>query len=142
MGFGLGIGGTLLAENLIGAQRNPCRYRREDTPQPSTRFISLGGGGHRPCREPYPGGFGGGYPGAYPAPYPPAYPPGPVGYPPAPAGYPLRPAGGYPGGYSVEPSYYPGSYAPNYGFRSASAEGSEAPERLLGDEGVNNGIQP
>jgi len=135
LGFGLGVGGTLLAQNFIGAQqRYPCRYRRDDGPEPSARFLPLGGGlgggfgggGYRPCPGPYPGaypgGFGGGYPvGGYPGGFNGGYP-GPVGgYPVGPVGgYPVGPVGGYPvgpvGGYPVGPvggypvGGYPGGY--------------------------------
>ena len=121
LGLGAGVGGTLLVQNLIGGQqRYPCRYRREDQPQVSGRFLNLGGGGGG-CGG-YPGrfqggGFGGGYPGGYPG----AYPQGGGfggGYPGA---YPQGGGfgGGYPGAYPQGGGFgggYPGAYPQGGGF--------------------------
>ena len=145
LGLGAGVGGTLLVQNLIGGQqRYPCRYRREDQPQVSGRFLNLGGGGGG-CGG-YPGrfqggGFGGGYPGAYPqgggfgGGYPGAYPQGGGfggGYPgvyPQGGGF----GGGYPGAY---PGAYPqGPYGGGYnGFRSADQGLGQTRSALGGEE--------
>ena len=118
LGFGIGVGGVLLAQTLIESQ-NPCHRRRRDAPQP--RFIGglgggagggglfggLGGGHHKNCYPPpYP-------PPAYPPPAypPPAYPPQyPPAYPPPSYGAPSY-APPPPPSYGA-PSYAPPSYAP------------------------------
>lgn len=119
LGFGIGVGGVLLAQSLIEAQ-NPCHRRRRDTPQP--RFIGglgggaggglFGGGHHKNCYPPpyhppaypppaYP-------PPAYPPQYPPAYPPSSYGAP----SYAPPPPSSYGAPSYTPPSYAPPSYAP------------------------------
>ena len=110
IGFGVGVGGVLIAQSLIDAQ-NHCRHRR-DAPQP--RFIGglggglggglFGGGGQKPCYPPV-------YAPAYPPPYPPPYYPPPPQYPP-PQQYPPQQ---YAAPQYQAPQYQPPQYqAPQY----------------------------
>ena len=138
LGFGLGVGGVLLAQSFLESQKNPCRHRRDTGVQP--RFIGgglgglgLGGGHHnKPCYPPpapYPG-----YPGYYPpppavggyGPPPPHYPP--PQYPPqySPQYAPQYPQGGYnapSGGYNAPSGGY---NAPSSGYNAPSS-GYNAP---------------
>lgn len=115
LGFGLGVGGSLLAQNLMGG---PCRFKRDNPERVEKRFFNVGG--PRPCPYPpqYPPGFGSQYPPGFGG----NFPPGPVpfggGYPslyPGPPqlspinplnGFgPLGPMGPYPGGFLPVPGY-------------------------------------
>jgi hypothetical protein len=128
LGFGLGVGGSLLAQNLMGG---PCRFKRDDPGKTEKRFFNLGG--QRPCPYPpqYPQGFGTNYPPGFG----PNFPPGPV---PFGGGYPNL----YPGPQPVAPlnqlnafsplgsvGPYPGGYMPipGYGFRSLDNSKSPGP---------------
>ena len=96
IGFGLGVGGALLAESFLNSQ-NPCRHRRDTDTGATPRFLGALGGHQTPC---------------YPQPYP--YPAGGYGAPP-PA--PYNPPAQYP------PQYHRDSYSPpssSYGAPSSS----------------------
>ena len=153
LGFGLGAGGSLLAQNFMGG---PCRFKRDDPERVEKRFYNTGG--PMPCPYPpqFPPGFGANYPPGLGANYPPGlganYPPGfGANFPPGPVPF----GGGYPNLYpgpspmnqlnafgpigAMGP--YPGGYlpVPGYGFRSLDNAKSPGPvNKRLGSTETDN----